>query len=291
MHAAAPRGRAGPPRIGDRASGRSGPCDEAVERLDAGTRADAPLTSTGHAHRKESRTPDGSPASPPWSGPPRTPRCSCRTGGRWRSSSRSCSASSWPPSTRPSSAPRCPRSSATSAARNELYTWVVTIYLLTGTITGVFYGKLSDIYGRRPMLLIGISIFLLGSACRGLSWSMESLILFRGIQGVGAGAIFPISLAVIGDLFTPAERGKYQGLFGAVFGVVGDPRPAAGRLADRQRQLALDLLRQPAHRRRDPVHHLSLPAHARTASGRTRNLDYLGAAVFTVAVSLPAASA
>src|SRR6188472_1509768 len=102
---------------------------------------------------------------------------------------------------------------------NELYTWVVTIYLLAATITGVFYGKLSDIYGRRPMLLIGVTIFLIGSALSGLAWSMESLILFRGIQGIGAGAIFPVSLAVIGDLFSPRERGRYTGLFGAVFGV------------------------------------------------------------------------
>src|SRR6188472_505872 len=111
---------------------------------------------------------------------------------------------------------------------NELYTWVITIYLLTSTISGVFYGKLSDLYGRRPMLLIGISVFLIGSALSGLSWSMESLILFRGIQGLGAGALFPVSLAVIGDLFTPAERGRYQGLFGAVFGISFIVGPALG---------------------------------------------------------------
>jgi MFS family permease len=69
------------------------------------------------------------------------------------------------------------------------------------------------------MLLIGIVLFLIGSILSGLSQTMWQLIAFRGVQGLGAGALFPISLAVIGDLFTPAERGKYQGLFGAVFGV------------------------------------------------------------------------
>ncbi len=95
----------------------------------------------------------------------------------------------------------------TDLGGNELYTWVVTIYLLTSTITVPFYGKLSDLYGRRPMLMIGISLFLLGSVLSGLSQEMWQLILFRGIQGLGAGALFPIALAVIGDLFTPAERG------------------------------------------------------------------------------------
>ena len=111
---------------------------------------------------------------------------------------------------------------------NDLYTWVVTIYLLTSTICVPFYGKLSDIFGRKPLLLFGITTFLVGSALSGMSQTMEQLILFRGIQGVGAGALFPISLAVIGDLFTPAERGKYQGLFGAVFGLSALVGPALG---------------------------------------------------------------
>ena len=101
----------------------------------------------------------------------------------------------------------------------DLYTWVVTAYLVTSTAAIPVYGKLSDYFGRKPMLLIGIVLFLAGSVLSGLSQTMWQLILFRGVQGLGAGALFPISLAVIGDLFTPAERGKYQGLFGAVFGV------------------------------------------------------------------------
>jgi len=101
----------------------------------------------------------------------------------------------------------------------DLYTWVVTIFLLTSTVSVPIYGKLSDLYGRKPLLTFGIALFLVGSALSGLSQEMWQLILFRGIQGVGAGSIFPIALAVIGDMFTPAERGKYQGLFGAVFGI------------------------------------------------------------------------
>jgi len=101
----------------------------------------------------------------------------------------------------------------------DLYTWVVTVYLLTSTVSVPIYGKLSDLYGRKQLLIGGIVLFLIGSALSGLSQEMWQLILFRGIQGLGAGALFPISLAVIGDLFSPAERGKYQGLFGLVFGV------------------------------------------------------------------------
>ena len=101
----------------------------------------------------------------------------------------------------------------------DLYTWVVSAYLVTSTAAIPVYGKLSDFFGRKPALLVGIVLFLIGSVLSGLSQTMWELIFFRGVQGLGAGALFPISLAVIGDLFTPAERGKYQGLFGAVFGV------------------------------------------------------------------------
>jgi len=111
---------------------------------------------------------------------------------------------------------------------NDLYVWVVTIYLLTSTISVPFWGKGSDLYGRKPIFMLGIAIFLVGSALSGLSQTMPQLILFRGLQGIGAGALFPVALAVIGDLYTPAERGKYQGLFGAVFGIAFIIGPALG---------------------------------------------------------------
>jgi EmrB/QacA subfamily drug resistance transporter len=110
----------------------------------------------------------------------------------------------------------------------DYYTWAVTIYLLTSTVTVPIYGKLSDLYGRKPILIGGITLFLAGSALAGLSQEMWQLVLFRGVQGLGAGALFPIALAVIGDLFTPAERGKYQGLFGLVFGLAFLLGPAIG---------------------------------------------------------------
>jgi EmrB/QacA subfamily drug resistance transporter len=118
----------------------------------------------------------------------------------------------------------------TDLSGNELYVWVVTVYLLAATVTGPIYGKLSDQFGRRPMMMIGVSLFLFGSLLCGLSQEMWQLIAFRGIQGLGAGAIFPISLAVVGDLFSPRERGKYQGLFGAVFALASLLGPAIGGL-------------------------------------------------------------
>jgi EmrB/QacA subfamily drug resistance transporter len=111
---------------------------------------------------------------------------------------------------------------------DALYAWVVTVYLLTATISGPIYGKLSDLFGRRPIVIFAVSLFLISSVLSGLSQEMWQLILFRGLQGLGGGAIFPISLAVVADLYTPAERGKYLGLFGAVFGLSSLLGPGIG---------------------------------------------------------------
>ncbi len=173
----------------------------------------------------------------------------------------------------------------TELGGNQYYNWVVTIYLLTSTITVPFYGKLSDLYGRKPLLMAGVTIFLIGSALSGLSQNMAMLIFFRGIQGIGAGALFPIALAVIGDLFTPAERGRYQGLFGAVFGISFIIGPALGGL------LTDNISWHWIFYVNIPVGLVSLFVLARLLPtikrpDATRNLDIPGAFVFTVAISL-----
>ncbi|HEY6412014.1 MAG TPA: MDR family MFS transporter [Ktedonobacteraceae bacterium] len=108
------------------------------------------------------------------------------------------------------------------------YAWVVTAYLLASTVSIPIWGKLSDIYGRRPFFILGMVIFLAGSALAGSSQNMTQLIIYRGIQGLGAGAMMPIAMATIGDIFPPAERGKWQGLIVAVFGLASIIGPTLG---------------------------------------------------------------
>jgi EmrB/QacA subfamily drug resistance transporter len=101
----------------------------------------------------------------------------------------------------------------------SLYVWITTSYLVASTVLVPIYGKLSDLFGRRSILLTGVAIFLLGSLLCGLAQDTTQLILFRAVQGVGSAALFTTAFAVVADIFPPAERGKYQGLFGAVFGL------------------------------------------------------------------------
>ena len=97
--------------------------------------------------------------------------------------------------------------------------WVVTAYLLASTVVTPLYGKLGDLYGRKLMLRIAIGLFLVGSALCGLSQNMTELIAFRALQGLGGGGLIVTTMAAVGDIIAPRDRGKYQGLFGAVFGI------------------------------------------------------------------------
>jgi len=97
--------------------------------------------------------------------------------------------------------------------------WVVTAYLLASTVTGPLYGKLGDLYGRKPTLQVAIVIFLIGSVLCGIAQNMAELIIFRALQGLGAGGLLVTTIAVVGDIIPPRERGRYQGVFGAVFGI------------------------------------------------------------------------
>ncbi|GER88488.1 MFS transporter [Dictyobacter vulcani] len=111
-----------------------------------------------------------------------------------------------------------------------LYSWVFSAYLLTSTTTVPIYGKLADLYGRKPLFLFGSAVFLIGSVASGFSHSMVELIIFRAIQGLGAGAVQPIVLTIIGDIFALKERARVQGLFSGVWGLSSIVGPALGGL-------------------------------------------------------------
>lgn len=108
---------------------------------------------------------------------------------------------------------------ATDIGGIERFSWLFSAYMLASTVVIPIAGKLSDVYGRRPVYLVGMGVFLLGSVLCGTAQTMDQLILYRAVQGLGGGAIFPVALATIADLFPPSERGKVGGIFGATFGL------------------------------------------------------------------------
>lgn len=110
----------------------------------------------------------------------------------------------------------------------DYYSWVFTIYMLTSAITTILVGKLSDIYGRKPFIIIGIIIFSIGAFLAGTSMNIFQLIIYRGIQGFGAGMIMSTAFTAVGDLFAPRERGKWQGAMSAVFGISSVFGPTLG---------------------------------------------------------------
>src|SRR6185436_11031555 len=110
----------------------------------------------------------------------------------------------------------------------ELYSWVFSIYMLTSALTTPLFGKLSDLYSRRRLMLIGIGIFVVGSTLCGAARSMEALVLFRAIQGLGGGAIYALSFIVVGVLYSAHERAKMQGLISGIWGIASILGPLAG---------------------------------------------------------------
>jgi EmrB/QacA subfamily drug resistance transporter len=165
----------------------------------------------------------------------------------------------------------------------QYYAWVFSSFLLAQTATTVVFGKLADLYGRRSVLLVGIVIFLLGSILCGFAWSMPALIIFRLIQGLGAGAIQPVSITVIGDLYAAHERGKVQGWLASVWGISSVIGPLAGGLIIQHVSWAW-------------IFWINVPIGVAAAAGfyfflhetvstKERNVDVLGAGLFTVAIA------
>jgi MFS family permease len=164
-----------------------------------------------------------------------------------------------------------------------LYSWVFAAFLLTQTATTVVFGKLSDLIGRKSVMLAGIGIFLLGSLLCGFAWSMPSLIAFRLAQGVGAGAVQPTAMTIVGDLYSAHERAKIQGWLASVWALSAILGPLAGGLIIQHFSWAW-------------IFWMNLPIgalaaggfwaylHEERAHGRGR-IDHLSAAIFTVAIA------
>ncbi len=161
--------------------------------------------------------------------------------------------------------------------------WVVTAYLLASTVSTPLYGKLGDMYGRKPVFLAAILIFLAGSMLAGLSQTMDQLIAFRALQGIGAGGLMVGAQAIIGDIVPPRERGRYMGLIGSVFGVASVAGPLLGGfLVDSLSWRWVFYVNMPIGAVAVVI--VALRLHLHTPQTRHR-IDYLGAALLSGAVT------
>lgn len=166
----------------------------------------------------------------------------------------------------------------------EHLAWVVTAYLLTTTVSTPLYGKLGDLFGRKKLFQIAIVIFMVGSALCGFAGTMTELIAFRAVQGLGAGGLIVLGQAVIADVVTPRERGRYQGYFGAFFGASSVAGPLIGGFfTDHLSWRWVFTINIPLGLLALVVTSAVLPASVRRAEVR---IDYLGAAALTGAISL-----
>src|SRR4051794_6339371 len=161
--------------------------------------------------------------------------------------------------------------------------WVVTAYLLTSTVTVPLYGKLSDLYGRRRLFVVAISIFIAGSVLCGVAQTMNELIAFRALQGLGAGGLLPLSQAAIADLFSPRERGRYQGYVGAMWATAAVAGPLlGGTLTDHASWRWIFFINV-------PLGAIALVVVMRTMrmrfEARPHRIDFLGAAVLSAAIT------
>ena len=161
------------------------------------------------------------------------------------------------------------------------FPWLFSIYLLTAAVTVPLYGKLADVIGRKPLLFFGIAVFLLGSVLCGVAWSMPALIAFRAVQGIGAGAIQPISMTVVGDLYSVAERARVQGYLASVWGVVLGRRARRSAASSRSTCPGGGSSSSTCRSAPSPPG-CSLRHFSEKVTRRPHRLDYTGAALLTV---------